>query len=499
MRKKIKGGDADDPLYEEELRVNSGQKAVELGNEAMRYIRSSITAQQEKIEQLKKISDPSRPIDRLIDYGYKPDENELIEPTYFIGTHPRDCKYGRDEYKIWLTKLSKLIDLKLAKKIAYLWISDSHFITIKELDEGRYIDGNNPGKPIRHPKVKLIQYINEYINKETKNIYLANIFKGFLYPFIDQYTPINSPDNIQKLAYDYSIFEIESKISYSKPLYQLILLAPENIEGDNKDFYTEYTENLTIGSDELKKSINEKMKSTVFTDSYVFKNMLEKNGCDLYKELKEAGFKFADNKMYYLQIFIYRVNENDSVKEYIALSINEIDKIKRPPPPAPTQETPPAPTQETPPIEFSIFGDKRKYTINKLNNLDFIKIERYFEIIKEYLFKKDDNNISDEHRYIKKGKLKPIPPKKHNEDHEDHEGHEGHKGGKKTSKKEVLGKMRCIYKIPGDRKEYVKYKGKLITVKDYKMLNKKPGKVTNKKPKTVAKDKKPKRSKKMST
>ena len=56
-------------------------------------------------------------------------------------------------------------------------------------------------------------------------------------------------------------------------------------------------------------------------------------------------------------------------------------------------------------------------------------------------------------------------------------------GGKKTSKKEVLGKMRCIYKIPGDRKEYVKHKGKLITVKDYKMLNKKPKKVADKKPK----------------
>ena len=73
------------------------------------------------------------------------------------------------------------------------------------------------------------------------------------------------------------------------------------------------------------------------------------------------------------------------------------------------------------------------------------------------------------------------------------------KGCKKTSKKEVLGKMRCIYKIPGDRKEYVKYKGKLITVKDYKMLNKKPKTVTNKKPKTVAKDKKAKRPKKKST
>lgn len=46
-------------------------------------------------------------------------------------------------------------------------------------------------------------------------------------------------------------------------------------------------------------------------------------------------------------------------------------------------------------------------------------------------------------------------------------------GGKKHSKKEVLGKTLIIYKIPGDRKEYVKHKGKLITVKSYKELMKK--------------------------
>jgi hypothetical protein len=39
-----------------------------------------------------------------------------------------------------------------------------------------------------------------------------------------------------------------------------------------------------------------------------------------------------------------------------------------------------------------------------------------------------------------------------------------------TGKKEILGKQRCIYKKVGDRKEYVKYKGDLITVKDYKKI-----------------------------
>jgi hypothetical protein len=52
-----------------------------------------------------------------------------------------------------------------------------------------------------------------------------------------------------------------------------------------------------------------------------------------------------------------------------------------------------------------------------------------------------------------------------------------YKGGspkiKKANKKDVLGKERCIYKISGDRKEYVKYKGNFITLKDYKNIMKK--------------------------
>ena len=56
-------------------------------------------------------------------------------------------------------------------------------------------------------------------------------------------------------------------------------------------------------------------------------------------------------------------------------------------------------------------------------------------------------------------------------------------GGKKHSKKEILGKSRCIYKIKGDRKEYVKHKGKLITIKDYKAIIKAKAKKPKKQPK----------------
>jgi len=45
-------------------------------------------------------------------------------------------------------------------------------------------------------------------------------------------------------------------------------------------------------------------------------------------------------------------------------------------------------------------------------------------------------------------------------------------GAKTVVKKIVCGKLRCIYKIPGSRKEHLKYKGRLITVADYKKLMK---------------------------
>jgi hypothetical protein len=80
----------------------------------------------------------------------------------------------------------------------------------------------------------------------------------------------------------------------------------------------------------------------------------------------------------------------------------------------------------------------------------------------DYL-KKLDYLFETEPKYNKIDTLLPIP-----------NPHNANGGGsyKKTNKKNILGKERCIYKKSGDRKEYIKYKGNFIAVREYKKLSK---------------------------
>lgn len=69
---------------------------------------------------------------------------------------------------------------------------------------------------------------------------------------------------------------------------------------------------------------------------------------------------------------------------------------------------------------------------------------------------------------------KLFPDTYYDELHKDGNKWTGQGGGNskitKISKKEILGKERCIYKISGDKKQYLKHKGELITITEYKKI-----------------------------
>jgi hypothetical protein len=113
--------------------------------------------------------------------------------------------------------------------------------------------------------------------------------------------------------------------------------------------------------------------------------------------------------------------------------------------------------------------------LNLNNNDNFKNIHRepkkYFEQLMIFLKSKEGESYSN---YSQNNTGKTLEDYKLslNMSFEDLKIKGGNTKVKKMAKKEICGRERCIYKKPGDRKEYLKHKGELITVKDYKKLMK---------------------------
>jgi len=141
------------------------------------------------------------------------------------------------------------------------------------------------------------------------------------------------------------------------------------------------------------------------------------------------------------------------------------------------------------PIKITYVGDIRKTTYKVFfdNNI----YNDYKDFYNDYIFiinfadgnskriKCDNRNIFELDNY----KITRISQKNIETDiisveivleYEEYEEDDILRGGRKAPvvKKEINGKLRCIYKITGSRKEHLKYKGRLITVADYKKLMK---------------------------
>jgi hypothetical protein len=89
----------------------------------------------------------------------------------------------------------------------------------------------------------------------------------------------------------------------------------------------------------------------------------------------------------------------------------------------------------------------------------------------------DDNDKELSHNYIDNSKRKELIERVELIDKNNQIIYIAHNnfnnGGSKASvKKVVCGKLRCIYKIHGSRKEHLKYKGQLMPVAEYKKIMK---------------------------
>jgi len=116
----------------------------------------------------------------------------------------------------------------------------------------------------------------------------------------------------------------------------------------------------------------------------------------------------------------------------------------------------------------------KAYLIGQSHETIKSKLEKRKQTLLDYL-KKLNYFIDTSCKYKRIEKIPPSDPL-FNQTYgvyTQHTQHTLHKGGgsyKKTNKKNILGKERCIYKKSGDRKEYIKYKGNFIAVREYKKL-----------------------------
>jgi hypothetical protein len=102
-------------------------------------------------------------------------------------------------------------------------------------------------------------------------------------------------------------------------------------------------------------------------------------------------------------------------------------------------------------IETEIAIEKTRNRVNE--NITELQIP--LDAYKKYISKLD-NKLSENIEYLK------------NQDNIPQLG--GNTKITKLTKKDILGKSRCIYKKSGDRKQYIKHKGVLITVSEYKKI-----------------------------
>jgi len=308
--------------------------------------------------------------------------------------------------------------------------------------------------------------------------------------------------NIYYLEYEYSSIKVVSVNRYDKPKVFIKDNVVDGVEAVEVNIDS-YINKINI-DDFNTFTINEKKKcdghsinvagcEQGYNDQKIVINFPTKLK---FKLTKINGNLFTTDELEELKNLEARINEE--IKNLIDLLISSHQEIEK------ELEKKQIEEEEIQRREIEEKRKKRKEEVNKITtylyenfhdkNNEKDTIIRWEILVKDHLEKM--RKIVDEFKkleqIIERKKYENLSRQQFEIDEMEREGlfkkeeNIGGKKSKKLPKKEILGKMICIYKIPGDHKEYVRHKGKLITLKDYKELMKakkakKPTKLSKKK------------------
>ena len=107
-------------------------------------------------------------------------------------------------------------------------------------------------------------------------------------------------------------------------------------------------------------------------------------------------------------------------------------------------------------------GDKKDYVFPPYIPLEHISSIKHLSSIKQLTYSQIEDGEILEYETIYGAMYKKYV--------KEHEHLFLQTGGKKLKKKNILGTEKCIYKKQGDRREYIRHNGKLITIKEYRKI-----------------------------
>ena len=381
--------------------------------------------------------------------------------------------FNDSELVLLFNKLKLLIKTQLKNYEKVLLFVELNKLNILKNYNDKYISTLSNIVIDDPPSITKLKYLKELTPKDLKDfIYTIENLKGMISKLEN--------NELEFLIYNNLLTVEELEILKDKYLESNKLLKLLNNIGESKLYDILNNENILLSLEELLKLLKDRNLSlNNINKPFLLLNFNDLSLEELLKLLKDKKISFENFehifnlkkhtnvdslKKLYIEgkISDYRDNKNNIIDNKISDLLMPYFNEKIRNTKEFTKETRKSFTNED--LQFI----KKIYNSNRETRVNTIKHITYLENAKKIYDKFSDHSSSDP-SLSDHSSSDPS-----SSDNSDHSEDEKRSGGRKvlSVKKEICGKLRCIYKIPGSRKEHIKYKGRLITVTEYKKLMK---------------------------